>query len=58
MPGSTAATPPAAAVSFVVTVRRHVQDPTNYLLAVLAILGWPVGSALWRWFRRIGHRHA
>ena len=58
MPGSTAATPPAAAVSFVVTVRRHVHDPNNYLLAVLAILGWPVGSALWRWFRRIGRRHA
>ena len=58
MPGSTAVSPAAAAVSFVVTVRRHVHDPTNYLLAVLAILAWPIGSALWRWFRRIGHRHA
>ena len=57
-PGSTAASPPAASVSFVVTVRRHVHDPMNFLLAVLAILGWPVASALRRWFRRIGHRPA
>lgn len=58
MPGSTASSPPASSVSFVVTVRRHVHDPTNYLLAVLAILCWPVTASVWRWFRHRGQGHA
>ena len=58
VPGSTTQTPPAASISFAVTARRHVHDPVSFVLAVLAILGWPVGSSLWRWFRRIGHHGA
>ncbi len=54
-PGAPAAGPD---VSFLVTVRRHVHDPVNFMLAVLAILCWPVASTLRRWFRRVGHTRA
>ncbi len=54
LPGSTPDTPPSNAVSFLITVRRHVHDPVNLLLAGMAILLWPLASALRRWARRIG----
>ncbi len=58
MPGDTAEPAQPHPVSFVVTVRRHVHDPVSFVLAMVAILCWPVAAALRRWFRRIGHHKA
>ena len=58
MPGDTAEPAPPHPVSFLVTVRRHVHDPVSFVLAMAAILCWPMAAALRRWFRRIGQRKA
>ncbi|MGI4946713.1 MAG: DUF4178 domain-containing protein [Janthinobacterium lividum] len=58
MPGDAAQPAPPPPVSFLVTVRRHVHDPVSFVLAMVAVLCWPVISALWRWFRRSGQHKA